>query len=370
MRDGRSVEAFQFAFEPPLDTWARWFTILPTRSFIRLDEHGLEAVYGPWRVATTWSNVAAVERTGPYRAWKVAGPVRVSWADLGLTMAATTAGGVCIRLREPIPGLEPLGIIKHPAVTLGVDDVDGFVGAVESRLARAATPDDSTVPPSHDRGRLDGAVRALWNWRRRDVDVEEREVDHVDFPRNDRADDTDDQPREVAVGPRFHRTYHLVVDGAARTPDEAMAAIRADPNVLTEPSFAPYVKTRGRSGDMVVGDRYLVRLSGPWKGAVEVIDVTPRSVRFATLEGNMESGCIEMRAAGNEHGRIEFTIESWARSHDRAFDVIYDKLGLAKAVQGEMWAIACERFVDLVDGTPAAPLHVTTERQSVAPEEE
>src|SRR3954468_2632791 len=80
MGERQSMESFAFAFEPPLDTWARWFAIVPTRSFVRLDENGLEAVYGPWRVATTWSNVYGVERTGPYRAWKIAGPVRVSWA--------------------------------------------------------------------------------------------------------------------------------------------------------------------------------------------------------------------------------------------------------------------------------------------------
>ena len=115
MRDSRPVEAFAFAFDAPLDTWARWFAVVPTRSFVRVDDQGLEAVYGSWRVATTWSNVRSVERTGPYRWWKVAGPVRLSWADRGITMAATTAGGVCLRLHEPVPGLDPLGLIRHPA---------------------------------------------------------------------------------------------------------------------------------------------------------------------------------------------------------------------------------------------------------------
>jgi hypothetical protein len=364
MGDGTPVEAFQFAFEPPLDTWARWFAVVPARSFVRLDDHGFEAVYGTWRVATTWSNVIGVDRTGPYRAWKVAGPARVSWADRGLTLAATTAGGVCIRLRRPVPGVEPLGVLRHPAVTLGVDDVDGFVAAVESRLGRAGGGGDDAVPPSHDRGRLTGTVRALLNWRRRGIEVDERDVERVRFPGNDRADDTDDQPREVGVGPPFHRSYRIVVDAAGGSPEAMMATIRADPNVLADPSFAPFVKTRGRSGEMVVGDRYLIQLAGPWKGAVEVIDVEARSFRLATLEGHMESGCIEMRAAAIDDARIEFTIESWARSHDRAFDLIYDKLGLAKALQGEMWAIACERFVELADGAPGGPLEVTTERES------
>ena len=48
--------AFSFAFERPLDRWARGFGVVPTRCYVRLDARGVEAVYGPWRVATAWSN--------------------------------------------------------------------------------------------------------------------------------------------------------------------------------------------------------------------------------------------------------------------------------------------------------------------------
>ena len=65
MSDAGRTVALPFAFERPLDTWARRFAIVPTRSYVRVDDHGFEAVYGPWRVATAWSNVASVERTGP-----------------------------------------------------------------------------------------------------------------------------------------------------------------------------------------------------------------------------------------------------------------------------------------------------------------
>ena len=190
------------------------------------------------------------------------------------------------------------------------------------------------------------------------------DVDQVHFPGHDRASDTDDQPREIGVGPAFHRTYCLDIDGVAGSAEDAMARIRADPNALTDATFAPFTKARGRSGEMVVGDRYVIQLAGPWKGAVEVIDVTPSSFRLATLEGHMESGVIEMRAVETEDtGRVQFTIESWARSHDHVFALIYDKIGLAQMLQGEMWAIACDRFAQLVAGTPHGPLQITSERQ-------
>ena len=148
-----------------------------------------------------------------------------------------------------------------------------------------------------------------------------------------------------------------------------MAAIQADPNVLADLELAPFTKVRGESGEMRVGDRYVIEITGPWKGAVEVVDVSPFSFRLATLEGHMESGVIEMRTSADGHRppttpTSTFTIESWARSHDRFLDVMYDKLGIAKALQGEMWSIACDRFAELVQGQQIGPLDVITERAS------
>jgi hypothetical protein len=80
----------------------------------------------------------------------------------------------------------------------------------------------------------------------------------------------------------------------------------------------------------------------------------------------MESGVIEMRTSTNgsdgPQDELVFTIESWARSHDRFLDVMYDKLGVAKALQAEMWSIACDRFARLVGGDQVGPLDVLTER--------
>ena len=61
---------------------------------------------------------------------------------------------------------------------------------------------------------------------------------------------------------------------------------------------------------------------------------------------------------------VEFTIESWPRSGDRFLDVMYDKLGIAKALQGEMWSIACDRFAELVQGRQIGPLDVVTRHAS------
>jgi hypothetical protein len=209
-------------------------------------------------------------------------------------------------------------------------------------------------------------LRAIWGWSRRRARHDQRAVDRVVPPTLDRAGDVDDQPVEIGTGPMFHRRYRTIVRGCALDPEAAMAAIQADPNVLAEADLAPFTKVRGESGTMRLGDRYLIEITGPWKGAVEVIDVSPRSFRLATLEGHMESGVIEMRTSAEARdggpADVVLTIESWARSHDRFLDLMYDKLGVAKALQGEMWAIACDRFAALVGGEQLGSLDVLTER--------
>lgn len=352
--------SYSFAFERPLDTWARRFAVVPTRSYVRVDDAGFEAVYGPWRLATTWANVVGVERTGPYTAWKVAGPAHLSLADRGLTMAATTRGGACLRFRRPVGGIDPIGLIRHPGVTLGVENLDEFVRDVERRVAAAGS--DVGEAPDHPEGGVLAAARAVWQWNRRDVDHEERRVPRIEWPAVDRAGDPDDQPAEDGTGPAFHRRYRIVVRDAGLTAEAAMTVIRADPNVLADLELAPFTKVRGESGAMRVGDRYVVEIAGPWKGAVEAIEVGPTSFRLATLEGHMESGVLEMRVEESAGGQLAFTIESWARSHDRFLDVVYDKIGVAKALQAEMWSIACDRFAEVVDGEPVGRLSILTER--------
>jgi hypothetical protein len=65
--------------------------------------------------------------------------------------------------------------------------------------------------------------------------------------------------------------------------------------------------------------------------------------------------------ARSDEGRLVFEIESWARSGDRAFDVMYDKIGVAKAMQSEMWVSACEAVARLSGGRPTGPVAVTEE---------
>lgn len=106
-------------------------TVRTTRVEVHPDR--LVARFGPWTVDTPLSNVASATVSGPYRWWKVAGPAHLSFADRGLTFATNDVEGVCFTFREPVTGIDPLGTVHHPGLTVTVAAPQDLVALV-SRL--------------------------------------------------------------------------------------------------------------------------------------------------------------------------------------------------------------------------------------------
>jgi hypothetical protein len=121
----------------------------------------LDARFGAWVVRTPIANVAGGEIIGPYRFWKVAGPAHLSVRDLGLTFGTNTARGICIRFVEPVSGIDPLGAVRHPSLTVTVQDPESLLSAlVES--APAGEPAGPPAPVLPIRQRLtQGAVAGV-----------------------------------------------------------------------------------------------------------------------------------------------------------------------------------------------------------------
>lgn len=95
--------------------------------------------FGPWVLRTPTSNVAHAEVTGPYETWKVAGP-RLSLADRGLTFGTSARTGVCVSFHEPVPGIEPLGVIRHPSLTVTVSEPELLVVRLRAAITSPAPP--------------------------------------------------------------------------------------------------------------------------------------------------------------------------------------------------------------------------------------
>ena len=115
---------FHFDFHPLFRLPALAAGVTPMSAHLDVEPDRLRVQFGPWRMEVDRDDVEEVTETGPYKPWKVIGPPHLSLADRGITFATTTSGGVCIKLREAVPGIEPTGTIKHPALTVTVEDRD------------------------------------------------------------------------------------------------------------------------------------------------------------------------------------------------------------------------------------------------------
>ena len=131
------VEDFRFRFGPRYRRAARLFGITDRRSLVRVTDQHFTARFGPWSVQTPLSNVRTVSVTGPYHFLKTAGPAHLSLADRGLTFATNGDRGVCLEFVEPVTGLDPLGVLRHPNLTVTVADTRGLA---ELLLQRTGPP--------------------------------------------------------------------------------------------------------------------------------------------------------------------------------------------------------------------------------------
>ena len=121
---------FDFDFDPLYRAVALAFGVTPARTGVDVGGGRLVARYGPWRLSTELDNVAGTEVSGPYRTLTTIGPAHLSLADKGLTFSSNPRRGLCIRFKEPVPGIEPTGRLRHPGLTVTVADVDGLAAAL------------------------------------------------------------------------------------------------------------------------------------------------------------------------------------------------------------------------------------------------
>ena len=124
--DAVTSQRFPFEFDPRYRWPARLFGIHPGSAEAVIADERLLITFGPWTVESPISNIDGVEISGPYSIVKTIGSARLSFSDRGLTFATNPRRGVCISFREPVCGIDPLGAIRHPGVTITVADPDAF----------------------------------------------------------------------------------------------------------------------------------------------------------------------------------------------------------------------------------------------------
>ena len=110
----------------------------PKSAWVSIDDVLFDARFGHWRVSTPLANITEVEVTGPYRFFKTGGPARLAITDRGLTFATNGDRGVRIGFRTPVPGLDRLGVLRHPELTVTVADIDRLFRGPQGADDRAA----------------------------------------------------------------------------------------------------------------------------------------------------------------------------------------------------------------------------------------
>lgn len=124
------VQRFPFRFTTFYRRAGLPFGVTPTKTGLVLTEEEMVVLFGLWRLRTPLANVASVETTGGFVRWKTAGPAHLSLADRGITFATNPDEAACLRFHEPVPALEPTGLLRHPGMTVTVADVQGLVAAL------------------------------------------------------------------------------------------------------------------------------------------------------------------------------------------------------------------------------------------------
>jgi hypothetical protein len=141
-----ALTTFPFRFHPVFRAVALPLGIRSDTARVEVADEHLSVVFGRWRLRTPLDNVEGVRVTGPFAWPKVIGPPHLSFADRGLTFATNPHEGVCIDLSTPEPGLDPWGILRHPGVTVTVEDTAGLVEMLGGGPGRVSPSRAGTTP--------------------------------------------------------------------------------------------------------------------------------------------------------------------------------------------------------------------------------
>ncbi|GAA4919716.1 uncharacterized protein DUF1990 [Actinomycetospora succinea] len=174
----------------------------------------------------------------------------------------------------------------------------------------------------------------------------------------------DERTKTIAAGhgPLFHRTFTVRAVDARHGAADLVGTLSRDLDAGAPPHVVTFARERGEPGRMLVGDEYRVYMPAPWDGPVRVLARTETSFRLGTLDGHLEAGEIEFRAADVGEGAVDFTIEVWSRAGDRAAELLYGRLGVGREVQAGLWVQFCLSAVELLEGRREGHVREVTRR--------
>lgn len=125
-----STQRFEFDFDAAYWVAALPFGITPRTAWVTVTPTDLRVRFGPWSLRTSRSNISGATFTGDFTFIKTAGPAHLSFSDRGVSFATNGRRAVCLSFREPVKGIDPTGLIRHPGATLTVADPGALAAAL------------------------------------------------------------------------------------------------------------------------------------------------------------------------------------------------------------------------------------------------
>jgi hypothetical protein len=368
---------FAFRFQRLYRALGLPFGVTPRTCVVEVVDDYFSVRFGPWSLKTPVANIVACERAGPYSVLKTIGPPHLSLVDRGITFATNREAALCVHFAQPVPAIDPFGWIRHPGVTITVERLDDLERTLTDPGSTELDEVSEGVPAEAPRSLVVrcarwpfGMVLAVVRYSRmcgavrRSHESRPGAPPHLPGPEGDEVQDL-----ASGVGATFERTYRVRIAGARRSPEELLDLVASNFNRASPVEVAEFCERQPPGDESDVAAEYEVRMPGPWNGPVRTVEQTPTSIRLATLEGHMEAGQIEFRTSWDDSspaaagGRdLVFEIRSIARSGDRVFNALYDRLAVAREMQLYTWIHFCLRVGELAGGTVSGKPEVRTLR--------
>jgi hypothetical protein len=218
----------------------RLIGIGPRSSVVQVDDEMLDIRFGVWRVRTPLDNIAGVRITGPYNPLTALG-IRIGLRDRGLTFGTSVGPGVCITFHEPVATSAPTLLIRHPGLTVTVEDPQGLATALVRTAGDAVDRDDVDDEVVHLVEQLEQVEQRRL---RQEAQRRQRELQEAEQEQREQQK-AQEQSRERARQRRAAReAAETASTRAARTSTRAPRKQTAKTSTASAPKVAKRTSTR------------------------------------------------------------------------------------------------------------------------------
>ena len=167
----------------------------------------------------------------------------------------------------------------------------------------------------------------------------------------------------------MHRIYAATTRSPKLAPEQLLAIIAADPNVVAPTEVLRFERPPGTSSALQEGDELMIRMAGPWNGPMRVTEQGEDRLRLAALPGHPQQGQIELRVRSRDGDRNDMVIELQTRERAAGLGFyLLQRVGLIQRMQSYTWAEILQNAARLAGGRP--PDRITVQSWRSTPERE